>query len=674
MKKIIKSILLLAAITTGMVSFVSCSDDDDLTTADALFRPIISESDNIVQGLDENLVPYVIVKWDNYTSANQYTVKMEATDGSDVKEITTSDLTCQFNGLQYDKEYYVYISSSNTNTGLSSKPYSVTITTIDYPTNLNSVAATDIIDNAARIRWSENGDYDLLKVIKDSNDSLVNEVTVTSDMKAVRAAIVDGLQPRTTYRVEAYKDNVYKGKKRFTTAAAENFSGAVIDLRAVVDSVGKTYITTEQLAADVAEYAGQDLTYVLKGGFDYKVSGGTALPATANKIKFVTGLTLAGNARFIQSGGFTMTSGAEINDVVFEKIDFVSDKVNNGSFNGDPSSALLEVLDPEQNSAFHDNYLDLDYDLSKVMFIATANDVQSIPAPLLDRMELIELSGYTTEEKIEIAQRHLVKKEKEANGLSDNKELKISKAAMEYLIENYTRESGVRGLEKAIGSLMRKCAVKLASDEKIGKIEKQDVTEMLGKPKYTKEIYQGNELPGVVTGLAWTSVGGVILFIETSISKGKEGKLTLSGNLGDVMKESAGLALSYIRAHADELGLSEEIFETHNIHIHVPEGAVPKDGPSAGITMATSLASALTGRRVRKNLAMTGEITLRGRVLPVGGIREKILAAKRAGIKEIILCKENEKDILEIPQDYLKGLSFHYVETVSDVLDYALLK
>ena len=350
------------------------------------------------------------------------------------------------------------------------------------------------------------------------------------------------------------------------------------------------------------------------------------------------------------------------------------DKVNNGSFNGDPSSALLEVLDPEQNSAFHDNYLDLDYDLSKVMFIATANDVQSIPAPLLDRMELIELSGYTTEEKIEIAQRHLVKKEKEANGLGDNKELKISKAAMEYLIENYTRESGVRGLEKAIGSLMRKCAVKLASDEKIGKIEKQDVTEMLGKPKYTKEIYQGNELPGVVTGLAWTSVGGVILFIETSISKGKEGKLTLSGNLGDVMKESAGLALSYIRAHAEELGLSEEIFETHNIHIHVPEGAVPKDGPSAGITMATSLASALTGRRVRKNLAMTGEITLRGRVLPVGGIREKILAAKRAGIKEIILCKENEKDILEIPQDYLKGLSFHYVETVSDVLDYALLK
>lgn len=331
MKKIIKSILLLAAITTGLVSFVSCSDDDDLAKADALFRPIISETDNIEQGLDDNLVPYVIVKWDNYTSANQYTVKMEATDGSDVKEITTSDLTCRFDNLQYDKEYFVYISSANTNTGLTSKPYSLSITTIDYPTNLSSVAATDIIDNAARIRWSENGDYDLLKVYKDSNDSLVHEVTVTSDMKAVRAAIVDGLQPRTTYRVEAFKNNVYKGKKRFTTAAAENFSGAVIDLRSVVDSVGKTYITTDQMAADVAEYAGQDLTYVLKGGFDYKISGGTALPSTANKIKFVTGLTLEGNARFVQTGGFTMASGAEINDVVFEKIDFVSDKVNNGS-------------------------------------------------------------------------------------------------------------------------------------------------------------------------------------------------------------------------------------------------------------------------------------------------------------------------------------------------------
>ena len=349
------------------------------------------------------------------------------------------------------------------------------------------------------------------------------------------------------------------------------------------------------------------------------------------------------------------------------------DKVNDGHHNGDPSSALLEVLDPEQNNAFHDNFLDVDYDLSKVMFIATANEVQSIPRPLLDRMELIELSGYTTEEKIEIAKRHLFKKEKEANGLSKYKELKIGKDSLEFLIENYTRESGVRGLEKEIGSLMRKCAVKAASGEELGKISIDDVKDMLGKPKFTKEIYQGNELPGVVTGLAWTSVGGVILFIETSLSKGKEGKLTLTGNLGDVMKESAGLALSYIKAHAEDLGLTPETFETHNIHIHVPEGATPKDGPSAGITMATSLASALTGKRVRKNLAMTGEITLRGRVLPVGGIKEKILAAKRAGIKEIMLCRENEKDIQEIPQDYLKGLTFHYVENVSEVLDYALL-
>ena len=350
------------------------------------------------------------------------------------------------------------------------------------------------------------------------------------------------------------------------------------------------------------------------------------------------------------------------------------DKVNDGHHNGDPSSALLEVLDPEQNNAFHDNYLDVDYDLSKVMFIATANDVQSIPRPLLDRMELIELSGYTTEEKTEIAKRHLVKKEKEANGLTSYKNLKIGKDALEYLIENYTRESGVRGLEKEIGSLMRKCAVKIASGEEVSNISKETITEMLGKPRFTKEIYQGNELPGVVTGLAWTSVGGVILFIETSLSKGKEGKLTLTGNLGDVMKESAGLALSYIKAHAETLGLTPETFETQNIHIHVPEGATPKDGPSAGITMATSLASALTGKKVRKNLAMTGEITLRGRVLPVGGIKEKILAAKRAGIKEIILCRENEKDIMEIPQEYLKGLSFHYVENVSEVLDYALLK
>lgn len=351
------------------------------------------------------------------------------------------------------------------------------------------------------------------------------------------------------------------------------------------------------------------------------------------------------------------------------------DKVNDGSHNGDPSSALLEVLDPEQNYAFHDNYLDLDYDLSQVMFVATANDIQSIPRPLLDRMELVELSGYTTEEKVEIAKKHLVKKEKEATGLKRFTRLNINKSALEFLIESYTRESGVRGLEKEIGRLMRRIALKISSDILYDpkRIEIEDIVEMLGKPKFSKDIYQGNEYTGVVTGLAWTSVGGVILFIETSLSKGKEGKLTLTGNLGDVMKESAQLALEYIKSHADEIGIEMEVFEKHNIHIHVPEGATPKDGPSAGITMATSLASALTGRKVRKSLAMTGEITLRGKVLPVGGIKEKILAAKRAGITELMLCQENRKDIEEIPEEYLTGLTFHYVENIMQVLEYALI-
>lgn len=351
------------------------------------------------------------------------------------------------------------------------------------------------------------------------------------------------------------------------------------------------------------------------------------------------------------------------------------DKVNDGSHNGDPSSALLEVLDPEQNHAFHDNYLDLDYDLSQVMFVATANDIQSIPRPLLDRMELVELSGYTTEEKVEIAKKHLVKKEKEATGLKRYTRLNINKGALEFLIESYTRESGVRGLEKEIGRLMRRIALKISSDILYDpkRIEIEDITEMLGKPKFSKDIYQGNEYTGVVTGLAWTSVGGVILFIETSLSKGKEGKLTLTGNLGDVMKESAQLALEYIKSHADEIGIDMEMLEKHNIHIHVPEGATPKDGPSAGITMATSLASALTGRKVRKSLAMTGEITLRGKVLPVGGIKEKILAAKRAGITQLVLCQENRKDIEEIPAEYLTGLSFHYVDNIMQVLEYALI-
>lgn len=351
------------------------------------------------------------------------------------------------------------------------------------------------------------------------------------------------------------------------------------------------------------------------------------------------------------------------------------DKITQNTVNGDPASALLEVLDPEQNGTFHDNFLDLDYDLSKVMFIATANNIGTIPRPLLDRMELIEVSGYITEEKIEIAKRHLIPKEKENNGLADHNEIKINKAALEYIVENHTRESGVRSLEKQLGKIFRKLALGYARNGAFPctDIKINDVETLLGKPEYSRDKYQGNEHAGVVTGLAWTSVGGEILFIETSLSKGKGGKLTLTGNLGDVMKESAVLALEYIKAHADMLQLDMRIFDNWNIHIHVPEGAVPKDGPSAGITMATSLASALTQRKVRPNLAMTGEITLRGKVLPVGGIKEKILAAKRAGIKDIIMCQENRKNIEEIPDMYLKGLTFHYVDNVSEVFQIALL-
>ena len=352
------------------------------------------------------------------------------------------------------------------------------------------------------------------------------------------------------------------------------------------------------------------------------------------------------------------------------------DKLSLGSVHGDPSSALLEVLDPEQNVAFHDNYVDLDYDLSKVMFIATANDTSTIPRPLLDRMELIEVDGYITEEKIEIARRHLVPKNRDKNGLKEHTALKVAKPALEFIIERYTRESGVRSLEKQIDKLFRRVALRVAKGELEHDhiISKEEAEDLLGKPIFSRDSYQGNDYAGVVTGLAWTSVGGEILFIETSLSKGKGSKITLTGNLGDIMKESALLALEYIRAHADRLGIDSRIFENYNLHIHVPEGAVPKDGPSAGITMATSIASALTQRKVRSSLAMTGEITLRGKVLPVGGIREKILAAKRAGIKDIILCKENKKDIDEIPQEYLKGLTFHYAEDIQDVLDFALLK
>ena len=353
------------------------------------------------------------------------------------------------------------------------------------------------------------------------------------------------------------------------------------------------------------------------------------------------------------------------------------DKVTQMTHNGDPASALLEVLDPEQNNAFHDNYLDVDYDLSKVLFIATANNLSTIPRPLLDRMEIIEVSGYITEEKIEIAKRHLIPRELENTG-QNVKGLKptFNKAAIEMIIERYTRESGVRQLEKQINKALRKIAFKLQMDETIDykKITPAEIEDLLGKPPFYRDIYQGNNYAGVVTGLAWTSVGGEILFIETSLSKGKGSKLTLTGNLGDVMKESAILALEYVKAHAETLNIDYRIFDNWNIHIHVPEGATPKDGPSAGITIATSIASALTQRKVRKNTAMTGEITLRGKVLPVGGIKEKILAAKRAGITDIVMCQENEKDILEIPDMYLKGVTFHYVENVQDVWNFALTK
>ena len=351
------------------------------------------------------------------------------------------------------------------------------------------------------------------------------------------------------------------------------------------------------------------------------------------------------------------------------------DKVTQMTHNGDPASAMLEVLDPEQNYAFHDNYLDVDYDLSKVLFIATANNLSTIPRPLLDRMEIIEVSGYITEEKIEIAKRHLIPCELENTGLNV-KGLKptFNKAAIEMIIERYTRESGVRQLEKQINKSLRKIAYKrqLEDNANYKKITPAEIEDLLGKPPFYRDIYQGNDYAGVVTGLAWTSVGGEILFIETSLSKGKGNKLTLTGNLGDVMKESAILALEYVKAHAETLNIDYRIFDNWNIHIHVPEGATPKDGPSAGITIATSIASALTQRKVRKNTAMTGEITLRGKVLPVGGIKEKILAAKRAGITDIVMCRENEKDILEIPDMYLKGVTFHYVENVQDVWHFAL--
>lgn len=354
---------------------------------------------------------------------------------------------------------------------------------------------------------------------------------------------------------------------------------------------------------------------------------------------------------------------------------FILDEIDKigSDWHGDPSSAMLEVLDPEQNTHFYDNFIELDYDLSKVMFIATANSLSTIQPALRDRMEIIEVNGYMVEEKLEIAKRHLLPKQLEEHGLKP-KHLALSDEVMEYMIENYTRESGVRSLERIIAKLVRHAAKNIAMEKKY-KVRPAvaDLSKILG-PAHEKDRYQGNDVAGVVTGLAWTPTGGDILFIETSLSRGKAGKLTLTGNLGEVMKESAVIALEYLRAHAPLFGLDPEVFDHWNVHVHVPEGAVPKDGPSAGIAMLTAIASAFTQRKVKKNLAMTGEITLRGRVLAVGGIREKILAAKRAGIKEIILCEENRKDLEEIKPHYLKGLSFHFVEQMTDVLKHALLK
>ncbi len=354
---------------------------------------------------------------------------------------------------------------------------------------------------------------------------------------------------------------------------------------------------------------------------------------------------------------------------------FVLDEVDKvgADHRGDPSSALLEVLDPEQNNAFNDHYVETDYDLSNVLFIATANSLSNIQPALLDRMEIIEVNGYTIEEKIEIAKKYLLPKQKEQHGIN-TKDISLKSSLIEKVIEDYTRESGVRGLEKKIGSLVRGVATKIAMDETYEpNLTAEDVERILGAPIYDKDLYEHNEVAGVVTGLAWTSVGGDILFIETSLSPGK-GKLTLTGNLGEVMKESVIIALAYLRAHADLFDIDNRLFDEWDVHVHVPAGATPKDGPSAGITMLTALTSAFTQRKVKLNLAMTGEITLRGKVLPVGGIKEKILAAKRANITDIILCKSNQKDILEIKESYIKDLNFHYVTEMKEVINLALTK
>ena len=355
---------------------------------------------------------------------------------------------------------------------------------------------------------------------------------------------------------------------------------------------------------------------------------------------------------------------------------FVLDEIDKigADYKGDPTSALLEVLDPEQNNTFHDNYLDVDYDLSKVLFIATANTLETIPRPLLDRMELIEMSGYSIEEKEEIAKRHIIPKELENHGLKAS-QLRFKKEILGQIIDGYTRESGVRSLERQLATVCRKVVTKLALNEEYNtSITKEDVLTYLGKPRFNRDMWETNKYIGVVTGLAWTQVGGEILFIETSLSPSKTPTLTMTGNLGDVMKESATIALGYIKAHADQLGIKRKDLDTLSVHVHVPEGATPKDGPSAGITITTALVSAFTKRKVRPRIAMTGEMTLRGKVLPIGGVKEKLLAAKRAGITDLVMCQDNQKDVDEIPAIYLKGLKFHYVKDIQEVIDFALLK
>ncbi len=354
---------------------------------------------------------------------------------------------------------------------------------------------------------------------------------------------------------------------------------------------------------------------------------------------------------------------------------FILDEIDKlgKDFRGDPSSALLEILDPEQNNTFYDNYLELEFDLSKVLFVATANSLSDIQPALRDRLEIIQLSGYSAEEKIEIAKRHLIPKQKDLHGLK-NTPLRFQDKVINKIIQEYTRESGVRELDRLMAAMMRNVAKQVAMEETVApQVSPERVEKALGKPKFNNELYTKGHPPGVAVGLAWTYVGGDILFIETSLAKGKGG-FTLTGNLGNVMKESASTALSYLKAHAAEYGIPSEKFEENNVHIHVPEGATPKDGPSAGITMLTSLASAFTGRKIKPYLAMTGESTLRGQVLPVGGIKEKVLAAKRAGIKDIVLCVQNEKDVEDINKDYIKGVRFHYVNEMREVLEFALMK